>query len=128
MGSAGTENSHIALGDLHNDSDETFKPDRDHMWGHDLNSTSKRQVQSNSNFNLVISEHVSTLPYANKMMKGVEIPMQSNNFDGIKAHINSTFEGTKEVDVQLSEGVLDLRKHSVVVFKEHPNSTEHTTG
>lgn len=63
---------------------------------------------------------------ADKMVDEVEMPMQSNNFDDIKAHLNPTFEGPEKFDVQLTLGVLDIEKHSVVIFKKHSNSTEHS--
>lgn len=51
------------------------------------------------------------------MVHGDEMPMQSNNFDSIKAYLNPTFEGLEEVYVQLIEGVLDLTKHSTVILR-----------
>ncbi|MBA0618753.1 hypothetical protein Godav_028051, partial [Gossypium davidsonii] len=41
-------------------------------------------------------------------------------------YFNLTFEALLEVAVTLKEGVLDLAKHSTIVFKEnnHPNSFE----
>ncbi|TYH01463.1 hypothetical protein ES288_A09G060300v1 [Gossypium darwinii] len=52
--------------------------------------------------------------------------VQANEFDGVKAHFNPTFEGPVGVGVQLSDGVLDPDKHTVVIFKEnsHPNFHE----
>ncbi|KAK5812710.1 hypothetical protein PVK06_028148 [Gossypium arboreum] len=54
-----------------------------------------------------------------------EPPMQASKFDGVKVHFNPAFKDPKEVDVQLTESILDPRKHSAVIFKENPNPNSH---
>lgn len=61
-----------------------------------------------------------------EIARGVEFPIQENNLDSITTHLNLTFEGLEEVDVQLTGGILDPRKHST--YKENPKSTKHTKG
>lgn len=65
---------------------------------------------------------------AGKIVEGVEPHIQDNNLECITAHFNSTFDGSKEVNVQLTKCILDLRKHSIVIFKGNPNFIEHTKG
>ncbi|MBA0557697.1 hypothetical protein Golob_014746 [Gossypium lobatum] len=88
------------------------------------------QVQSNSCFNVVCFENFSALSAVGANASGLEPSMQANEFDGIKVHFSATFEGPVGVAVQLSDGVLDPDKYTVVIFKEnsHPNSHELAEG
>lgn len=51
-----------------------------------------------------------------------KLTMQAEENDGIKMHFNPTFEGPMEVGVQLTDGILDPTRHSIVIFKDnsHP--------
>ncbi|KAH1073661.1 hypothetical protein J1N35_025989 [Gossypium stocksii] len=50
---------------------------------------------------------------------GFETPIQAKKNDRIIAHINLTFEGPEKVKILLTEGVLDLRKHTAIIFKDN---------
>ncbi|PPR92726.1 hypothetical protein GOBAR_AA27952 [Gossypium barbadense] len=69
----------------------------------------------------------SAIPDTNSRFKRgrFEPPMQASKFDGVKVHFNPAFKDPKEVDVQLTESILDPRKHSAVIFKENPNPNSH---
>ncbi|KAK5802865.1 hypothetical protein PVK06_030493 [Gossypium arboreum] len=69
------------------------------------------QVQSNSCFNFVRFEKISALFAVGANASGLEPSVQANEFVGVKAHFNPTFEGPVGVGVQLSDGVLDPDKH-----------------
>ncbi|MBA0712682.1 hypothetical protein Golax_011764 [Gossypium laxum] len=68
-----------------------------------------------------INKIVSAVKGAGANASGLEPSMQANEFDGIKAHFNATFEGPVGVAVQLSDGVLDPDKHESC-FKSTGNS------
>ncbi|KAK5775467.1 hypothetical protein PVK06_043362 [Gossypium arboreum] len=55
---------------------------------------------------------------------GVKENMQYGNFDGVKVHFNSAFEGPEGVEVSMTDGVLDPEKHSAVIFKENLHSNQ----
>ncbi|TYH52853.1 hypothetical protein ES332_D09G056800v1 [Gossypium tomentosum] len=75
--------------------------------------------------NVVCFENFSALSAVGANASGLEPSMQANEFDGIKAHFNATFEGPVGVAVQLSDGVLDPDKHTAVIFKENSHANSH---
>ncbi|MBA0680177.1 hypothetical protein Goari_011889 [Gossypium aridum] len=79
--------------------------------GKDLDTSLEAQLSS-GNDDALHAEERSKLGHGT-IAVGLEQPMQINNFDGVKAHFNPTFEGLEDVDVQLIKSILDPRKHSV---------------
>ncbi|KAH1038646.1 hypothetical protein J1N35_040389 [Gossypium stocksii] len=54
--------------------------------------------------------------------------LQADILDNIKAHFNPVFEGPVEVEVQLTDNILDHGKHSPVTFKNFSNSLNQSKG
>ncbi|MBA0753851.1 hypothetical protein Gogos_020359, partial [Gossypium gossypioides] len=76
------------------------------------------QVQSNSCFNVVCFENFYGLSAVGANASGLEPSMQANEFDGIKAHFNLTFEGPVGVAVQLHESCFKFTGNSHIPLVE----------
>lgn len=96
--------------------------------GQILENKNNGQVSSQPNINFFNFENASVSSLAGEIMEGIWVPIQENNLDSVTAYFNSTFEGLEAVVVQLTKGILDPKKHSVVTVKNNPKSSEYPKG
>ncbi|KAK5785547.1 hypothetical protein PVK06_040143 [Gossypium arboreum] len=112
---------------VNNSSQEKTVGNEKNITGHNRNklepSNKVGQTQVNNTDSVIMEASIGELK-ASDMESGAKASMNSGNFEGVKVHYNPTFKGLEGVEVSMTDGILDPRKHFAVIFKENLHSNQ----